>query len=140
MTAARWGEIRWAAGVCTVPAARMQKMRRDHRMPRCSRAVDILEEVRRIGGGGPLVFIVGDGKPMSKNRLRRKAPRAPDGRSAARIPVVVPGLGGRGDGRAPPANPRRAAAPHRTPRARSSPHMGLDADLSMADPFALPQQ
>ena len=79
LTAARWGEVRWAEwgeidraeGVWAVPAARM-KMRREHRVPLCGRAVEILEEARGLGGGGPLVFTVGDGKPMSKNRLRRR--------------------------------------------------------------------
>ena len=37
-------------------------------------------------------------------------PKAPDGRSAARVPVVVPGLGGRGDG--PSLGVRRAALAH----------------------------
>ena len=41
-------------------------------MPLCGRAVEILEEARGLGGGGPLVFTVGDRKPMSKNRLRRR--------------------------------------------------------------------
>ena len=55
----------------TVPAARM-KMRREHRVLLRGRAVEILVEPRGFGGGGRLVFTVGDGKPMSKNRLRRK--------------------------------------------------------------------
>ena len=37
-------------------------------------------------------------------------PKAPDGRSAARLPVVVPGLGGRGD--VPSLGVRRAALAH----------------------------
>ena len=63
-----------------------------------------------LGGGSPLVFTVGDGKPMSKNRLRHRLHKLPDGRSAARLPVVVPGLGGRGD--RPSPGGRRGALAH----------------------------
>ncbi len=55
LTAARSGEVRlatWdefdlAAAVWTVPAARM-KMNREHRVPLCGRAVDILGEAERL--------------------------------------------------------------------------------------------
>lgn len=78
LTAARWSEVRladWAeidgaSGLWTVPATRM-KMRREHRVPLCGRALDLLREARRLGGGSPLVFAPGDGKPIFDKQLRR---------------------------------------------------------------------
>ena len=77
LTAARSGEVRGAkwieidlpASVWTVPARRM-KSRREHRIPLCGRAMEILEAARRLGGGEtPLVFPSRDGKPISITRL-----------------------------------------------------------------------
>ena len=78
LTAARWGEVRWAEwaeidrdeGVWTVPPARM-KGRREHRVPLCGRATEILDEARKLGSGSPLVFTLGDGQPIFDKRLRR---------------------------------------------------------------------
>ena len=78
LTAARWGEVRlaeWAEvdlteAVWTVPATRM-KVRREHRVPLCTRALEILEEARAGEGGGPFVFSARDGKPIFEKRLRR---------------------------------------------------------------------
>ncbi len=70
LTAARWGEVRgarWdemdtAAHVWTVPATRM-KANREHRVPLCRRALDILDAARTLGGdASPLVFTAGDGE------------------------------------------------------------------------------
>ena len=77
LTAARWGEVRGAAWteidttdhVWTIPAARM-KMRRDHRVPLCGRAMAVLDEARTLGGGR-LVFSARDDKPLDDKRLRR---------------------------------------------------------------------
>ncbi len=63
LTAARSGEVRGAVwsemdrdgSVWTVPAARM-KTHREHRVPLCRRALEILEEARALGGGGRFVF------------------------------------------------------------------------------------
>jgi len=63
LTAARSGEVRGAVrtemdrdgAVWTVPATRM-KTRREHRVPLCRRALEILEEVRALGDGGRFVF------------------------------------------------------------------------------------
>ena len=63
LTAARSGEVRGAVwsemdrdgAVWTVPAARM-KTHREHRVPLCRRALEILEEARALGGGGRFVF------------------------------------------------------------------------------------
>ena len=78
LTTARWSEVRWAEwaeidrkeAVWTVPPARM-KARREHRVPLCGRAMEILDEARKLGGGNPLVFTLGDGQPIFDKRLRR---------------------------------------------------------------------
>ena len=79
LTAARWGEVRWAewaeidrdVGVWTVPARRM-KANRQHRVPLCGRALEILEAAQALGeGDGPLVFTHGHGKPLDDKQLRR---------------------------------------------------------------------
>ena len=46
-------------------------MKRDHRVPLCRRAVEILNAARTLGDGGPLVFTTGGGRPLSVKRLRR---------------------------------------------------------------------
>ena len=72
LTAARWGEVRgaeWAeidrsGRVWTIPASRM-KVNRQHRVPLCGRALEILEAAEALGeGDGPLVFTGGQGKPL----------------------------------------------------------------------------
>ena len=79
LTAARWGEVRWAEwaeidrhkGVWTVPAGRA-KMNRQHRVPLCGRAMEILDAAQKLeGGAGPLVFTHGGGKPFHDGMLRR---------------------------------------------------------------------
>ena len=78
LTAARWSEVRlaeWAEidrteGVWMVPATRM-KTRREHRVPVSGRAMEVLEEAWTLGDGSPLVFALGDGRPIFDKRLRR---------------------------------------------------------------------
>ena len=79
LTAARWGEVRWAEWseidlgeeMWTVPATRM-KAKREHRVPLCRRALEILEEARVLGGeGSRLVFTRRNGKPLIEKRLRQ---------------------------------------------------------------------
>ena len=78
LTAARSGEVRFAAWdemdtagrVWTLSAARM-KMKRDHRVPLCRRAVEILDEARTMGDAGPLVFTTRNGEPLDVQRFRR---------------------------------------------------------------------
>ncbi len=77
LTAVRWGEVRGAAWteidttdrVWTIPAVRM-KMRRDHRVPLCERAMAVLDAARTLGGNR-LVFSARDDKPLDDKRLRR---------------------------------------------------------------------
>ena len=72
LTAARWGEVRWVEwaeidrneGVWTVPAQRA-KANRQHRVPLCGRALEILDAARALGdGASPLVFT---GRPGSRS-------------------------------------------------------------------------
>ena len=78
LTAARWNEVRlaeWAeidetSGAWTVPAVRM-KVPREHRVPLCGRALDILGEARKLGCDSRLVFTLSGGKPMFDKQLRR---------------------------------------------------------------------
>ena len=78
LTAARWSEVRWAewaeidrsGRVWTIPASRM-KVNRQHRVPLCGRALEILEAAQALGeGAGPLVFTGGQGKPLDDKQLR----------------------------------------------------------------------
>ena len=93
LTAARWGEIRWARWarmdtadhVWTIPASRM-KANREHRVPLCRRAVEILDAARTLGdGGGALVFTADDGEPLEEKVLRRLLERR-------RVPAVPHGF------------------------------------------------
>ena len=79
LTAARWGEVRWAereeidrdGRVWTVPARRAKTNRR-HRVPLCGRALEILEAAEALReGAGPLVFTHGGGKPLHDSAVRR---------------------------------------------------------------------
>ena len=79
LTVARWGEVRWAEwaeidrdeGVWTVPARRT-KANRQHRVPLCGRALEILEAAQAFGeAAGPLVFTGRGGKPLDDKQLRR---------------------------------------------------------------------
>ena len=78
LTAARWGEVRWAeweeidrsGGVWTVPARRM-KANRQHRVPLCGPALEILEAAQALGERDDrLVFTRGQGKPLDDKQLR----------------------------------------------------------------------
>ena len=72
LTAARSGEVRLAAwdeidtagAVWTVPAARM-KAKREHRVPLCSRALEVLDAARTLGGGNRLVFPMRSGRSIA---------------------------------------------------------------------------
>ena len=69
-----WDEIDLDARVWTLPAART-KAGREHRVPMCSRVVEILDEARRLGGGrtggaaAGLVFPSQRGKALADARL-----------------------------------------------------------------------
>ena len=52
---AQWDEIDTADHVWTVPATRT-KAKREHRVPLCCRAEQLLDAARTLGDGNPLVF------------------------------------------------------------------------------------
>ena len=63
---ATWDEIDTAGVVWTVPAARM-KAKREHRVPLCRRAVEILDAARTLGGGNRLVFPMRSGRSIASS-------------------------------------------------------------------------
>ena len=64
---ATWDEIDTAGAVWTVPAARM-KAKREHRVPLCGRALEVLDEARTLGdGGNGLVFPMRSGRPIASS-------------------------------------------------------------------------
>ena len=66
-----WNEIKLEAAVWTIPAERM-KAGREHRVPLCARAVEILTEARQLGDGSGLVFRgTRPGKPLSDMTLSK---------------------------------------------------------------------
>ena len=65
---ARWAEIDTADHVWTVPATRT-KAKREHRVPLCRRAEQILDAARAISIGNALVFPSGRGKRLNDMAL-----------------------------------------------------------------------
>ncbi len=64
---ATWDEMDEAGRVWTISAERM-KAQREHRVPLCGRAVEILDAARALGGGG-LVFPMRSGRPIASSTL-----------------------------------------------------------------------
>ena len=67
---ATWDEVDLAAAVWTVPAERM-KAQREHRVPLCARAVEILNEARGFADGSGLLFQSVKGRVISDNTLSK---------------------------------------------------------------------
>ena len=67
---ARWTELDPAGRLWTVPAGRM-KANREHRVPLCGRAVELVRAARGLGDGGPLVFAGARGRPLKDEALSR---------------------------------------------------------------------
>ena len=65
---AEWRELDAAAGRWTIPATRM-KAKREHRVPLCGRAVEVLAEARGLGGGGGLAFPTSRGRQLKDMAL-----------------------------------------------------------------------
>ena len=66
-----WNEIKLEAAVWTIPAERM-KAGREHRVPLCARALEILTQARQLGDGSGLVFRgTRPGKPLSDMTLSK---------------------------------------------------------------------
>ena len=67
MRLARWDEIDTAGSVWTISAAQM-KAKREHQVPLCRRAVEVLDAAQTLGGGG-LSFSMRSGKPIGMSTL-----------------------------------------------------------------------
>ena len=67
---ARWDEIDIDGQVWTIPAPRM-KSHREHRVPLCARALEILAAARTLSNGHPLVFPGARGTPLTDMALSR---------------------------------------------------------------------
>ena len=65
---AEWRELDVAAGVWTIPATRM-KAKREHRVPLCGRALEVLAGARGLGGGGGLAFPTARGRQLKDMAL-----------------------------------------------------------------------
>ena len=103
---ATWDEMDVAGRVWTISAERM-KAKREHRVPLCDRALEVLDAARSLGDGD-------SGVPDAERAADRAvdaaadAPAPRDRGRCARLPLVVPGLGGGEDG--PPAGGHRGGA------------------------------
>ena len=73
---ARWEEINLDAAVRTIPATRM-KVIREHRIPLCARAVEVLHAAERLSRGSPtaqsagLLFPSARDKQLAEARLSK---------------------------------------------------------------------
>ena len=65
---AQWPEIDTTDHVWTLSAQRM-KAKREHRVPLCGRALEVLDAARALGDGDPLVFPMRSGRPISASTL-----------------------------------------------------------------------
>ena len=65
---ATWTEINTADCVWTIPALRM-KAKREHRVPLCGRALEMLNAALSLGEGSGLVFPMRSGRPISPSTL-----------------------------------------------------------------------
>ena len=65
---ATWTEINTADRVWTISALRM-KAKREHRVPLCGQALEILDAARTLGDDNPLVFPMRSGKTISASTL-----------------------------------------------------------------------
>ena len=65
---ATWDEMDVAGRVWTISAERM-KAKREHRVPLCGRAVELLKAARALGGGDGLVFSIRRGRPIAAATL-----------------------------------------------------------------------
>ncbi len=65
---AQWAEIDTTDHVWTLSAQRM-KAKREHRVPLCGRALEVLDAARTLGDGNPHVFPMRSGRPISASTL-----------------------------------------------------------------------
>ena len=65
---ATWDEMDMAGRVWTISAERM-KAKREHRVPLCGRALEILHAARALGDGSPLMFPMRSGRTIAMSTL-----------------------------------------------------------------------
>ena len=65
---ATWNEMDTAGAVWTIPATRM-KAKREHRVPLCGRALEVLDAARTLGDCNRLVFPMRSGRPIATSTL-----------------------------------------------------------------------
>ena len=65
---ATWEEMDTAGRVWSVPAMRL-KAKREHRVPLCGRALEILDAARALGDGSGLVFPMRSGRAIAMSTL-----------------------------------------------------------------------
>ena len=65
---ATWAEINAADRMWTISALRM-KAKREHRVPLCGRALEVLDAARALGDGSTLVFPMRSGRPIAMSTL-----------------------------------------------------------------------
>ena len=82
---ATWEEVDLGLKTWTVPASRM-KAKRDHRVRLSVRTLEILYETGELAGGS--------GPGVQRQHYLQAAPGPGDRGRTARVPLVVPGLGG----------------------------------------------
>ena len=69
-----WSEIDQDEATWTIPASRM-KTGREHRVPLCGRALEILEAARKLGDGeSSIVFVNERGRPLDGRHDCSKLP------------------------------------------------------------------
>ncbi len=104
LTATRSGEVRGALwteidqdeGAWIIPARRT-KANREHRVPLCQRALEILEEARALVEGASLFLFPNRVGTQLKEKQRRRTSRKHGIAAVPTVLVELPGLGGRGD-------------------------------------------
>ena len=91
---AQWNEVNLDKGLWTIPASRM-KAGREHVVPLSARCIEILEEARKLSDGKSYIFPRhGDGQAAHQYGVPNDAPSHGEGHHRARVPLVLPGLGG----------------------------------------------
>lgn len=97
--AAAWAEIDREEGVWTISAPHT-KANRERRVPLSFRGLQIMEEVRTLGRGSPLVFPSVRGNPLGRTAWSRLVKGLGSGQCRT-VSFEFPGLGGRGDRSSP---------------------------------------
>ena len=106
---AHWAEMDLTGRVWTIPAMRM-KAKREHRVPLCQRAMEMLDAARTLGDGGDgrLVYPQPGREADLRDATAQVAPEPQDRGRATRVPIELQGLGRRAD--ESPARGRRGGA------------------------------